>query len=231
VQLLRGLSEAVLELERAHCAHRDLSSGNVFIEMNTWRCRLIDWDSAYHPTLTMPANTTCGTSGYVAPFVWTRGQVDTRLTWHPRADRCAMAFLNAEFLTLGPGSPMTEEGGMYKQDETCRRSGPGLESSMKTLKQGFPEAAVLFQRALRAGSYDECPSPAEWCECCRRVPPPALNQVPELPPAFFEEILARRRPAAPIWAAPRLADVALELPVLPLPNRQVPHLPADPWKQ
>lgn len=229
VQLCRALSEVVREMERKGCAHRDLSSGNVFIETSTWALILIDWDSAYHRGLTMPENTTCGTAGYTAPFAWDRGQLDACRTWHPHGDRFSLAILGAEFLCVSPDSPLTGEGGMFEQDEICRRSGPGIKSLTAQLNGQFPGAALLLERALRAGSYDECPAPEEWCEFCRRFAPPALAEVAPVPATLFQDILSKRRPAAPIWPAPSLGDAPLDLTVASHWEREAPDLPIDPW--
>lgn len=227
-------SELVAALESAGCSHRDLSSGNVFIETRDWSVHLIDWDSVYHSSLSMPANTTCGTSGYTAPFVWRNGDVDLRTTWHPQADRFSLAILNVEFLTMCSGAPLTAEGGMFDQDELRARRGNGLNTMFKMLASEYPEAVPLLEQALQAENYDECPSPDDWVAFSERAlgpvfTPPRLSELETVEADYFEAILRKRRPAAPLWPAPRLEDLPEEIPVLPTRPLSV-TLPEDPWE-
>src|SRR4026208_1687299 len=56
--ICRHLSEKITILERNNLSHRDLSSTNIFIDTNTWEVHLIDWDSIYHVSLSIPSSTT-----------------------------------------------------------------------------------------------------------------------------------------------------------------------------
>ena len=69
-----NLVKAVNLLEKTKCSHRDLSSGNVFIDPSTWKVYLIDFDSLFHSSLKMPKDTTCGTDGYIPKFAWWAGE-------------------------------------------------------------------------------------------------------------------------------------------------------------
>jgi serine/threonine protein kinase len=133
IALCRGLAQLVQALEAAQCAHRDLSSSNVFIEPATLALALIDFDSLFHPSLTMPANTTCGTLGYTAPWAWRQDQLSGAATWSPAADRYALAILCAEFLLMDVGAALTAEGGMFDQDELRARQGPGVSAALARL--------------------------------------------------------------------------------------------------
>ena len=162
--LCRGLAQAVAALEAVDCSHRDFSSGNVFVVEQSWEIALIDWDSLYHPSLIMPPNTTGGTEGYIAPFVWADASVSAAATWQPRADRFALALLCTEFLVMNEDSRMTGDGGMFDQGDLQARGGATIEAAREALAGVAPDAIPLFERALLAHSYDECPPPEDWLE-------------------------------------------------------------------
>ena len=100
IELARNLAGVVSALEAHGCSHRDLSSGNVFIVITTRQIYLIDFDSLYHPSLSMPGATTCGTDGYAAPYAWDGDKLIPGRTWCRCADRYALAILIVEFLML-----------------------------------------------------------------------------------------------------------------------------------
>jgi len=233
--LCMGLTTLVAEMERHQCCHRDLSSGNVFVDTRSWEVRLIDFDSLYHPTLPFPAATTCGTAGYTAPFTWRNGGLDPAVTWCAHADRFAMTLLNVEFLVLGPGAPLTAEGGMFDQDELRARRGHGLEDVRTTLKSEYPQVVPLLESGLQSAGFEACPSPEAWNTVLDAVPggpvkPPRLDELEILEADFFKQLLKKRRPAAPLWPAPSLH----ELPPIDVrvPRTAVPvvTLPPDPWE-
>lgn len=254
--LCRELNQVVAALEACQCSHRDLSSGNVFIHMSDWTVLLIDFDSLYHPSLSMPAETTCGTEGYAAPSTWRQGQADARMSWCPRSDRYALGLLSVELLILDRSLPMTAEGGMFRQDELCRRKGPGLDLIRSRLQEAYPAAIPLLDAVLASTSFDDCPSPQDWLAICNGGLPAVLS-----PPGWsnksLKQLFTRDRAAAPIWPAPRLdeletpnrasrqsakqqilvsawqppslsdlPEVNVELPAKPHP---APALPPDPW--
>jgi serine/threonine protein kinase len=160
--LCMKLSENVSLLESNDLSHRDLSVTNVFVDVRNQLVHLIDWDSLFHPSLSMPRNTTFGTEGYVAPLVMVNGTPDPRATWQPRADRFSLAILNAEFLCMNVGTSLKNEGGMFEQQELYNRGGPGTARIIGLLQQKSPAAAALLERALQSRGFDDCPSPAEW---------------------------------------------------------------------
>ncbi len=243
VHLCRSLARCVRELESQGCAHRDLSDGNVFIDRRTWDVALIDWDSMYHPALQMPANTTCGSPGYIAPFVSTDTKtVDAAATWRERADRFALAVCCAEFLVMRPGTPFAGNGGMLEQEDLQRGAGLSIQVALASLRQQFPAAVPLLERALGARGYDECPAPDEWDRFASTLlgddtPLPRLDEV-AWSEQDFVALLTRLTPPAPVWpvpAAPDSVDFAcltarLRHPrsVEPAP-RIPPTLPDDPW--
>ncbi|NLX15202.1 MAG: serine/threonine protein kinase [Phycisphaerales bacterium] len=235
IALCRNLSRLIRLLEAHQCSHRDLSSGNVFIDLQTFAVYLIDFDSLYHPSLSIPAATTCGTVGYTPPYAWRGGDLNPRVSWCPRADRYALTLLIVEFLILGPGAVLTAEGGMLNQDELRTRSGRGLNAIKNSLKTDYPEAVAMFEATLRSGNFDQCPSPEDWIGFCDRVTgpaikPPPLDDLETIAPDYFDRLLMKRRPVAVLWPAPRLEDLpGFELP-MPAVNIPVVTLPPDPWR-
>ena len=236
--LCRALTRLVELLETAHCCHRDLSCGNVFIETVTSQVSLIDFGSFYHPSLPMPKVTTCGTRGYTAPYVWDNGIQNACRTWCDYADRYPLSLLNAEFLLVTRGTEATDEGGIFEQSELRKRFGRGMSSILSELKQQYPKAAQLLQRTIHSRTPKDCPSPREWNEFFDGVGvaarPVTLVDMPEPSAARISEILSRCRPAAPLWPAPSLSEVPLKiLQITKGPNiapRAV-SLPLDPWKK
>ncbi len=232
----RSLSKLVLLLEQIQAAHRDLSSGNVFIHPQDCSVSLIDFDSFYHPSLTMPGATTCGTVGYAAPYAWQTGVLDPTATWRPLADRYSLALLNVEFLVLAKGAPLSAEGGIFDQDELKARSGQSIELARRSLSTDFPEALGLFEAAINSSDFDQCPSPSDWLGVCddSQVQPPSLAEMPEAEANYFEEILRKQRPAVPLWPAPKLSDLPSLNFQMAASARTTPvsvvTLPQDPWE-
>lgn len=232
--LCRRLAELVQAMEAGGCAHRDISSGNVFIDSSNWQVMLIDFDSVYHPTLRMPAATTCGTEGYTGAFVWRNGTPRPEATWCPHADRFALTIACVEFLVLDAGSPTGAESGMFDQDQLRARSGGTLCAARDRLCAEYQASVRLFDTAIQSKSCEDCPAPGDWLSYCQAIlgpqaTPPALTDLEIVLPDYFAHLLRRRVRPAPIWPAPRLS----ELPNKPivsrvLPSRVVP-LPRDPW--
>jgi serine/threonine protein kinase len=231
LELCRQLSALVELLENSQCAHRDLSSGNVFINTKTWSVCLIDFDSCCHPSLRMPQYTTCGTEGYAPPYAWLRQTPDPSATWCPGGDRYALALINVEFLLLEQGVPMTGEGGIFDQDELRARRGMGLSRIRSQLQKSHPQVVALFDQAIASTNCAACPSPQQWLSCCRgaMVAAPQLHELGNPNIDSFTQILRQRRPAAPIWPAPRLDDMAQPT-IAAAPVPVVVQLPADSWQ-
>lgn len=235
VTICRNLAQVVHVLESAGCAHRDISSGNAFIDTSAWRVILIDFDSVYHPSLSMPTATTCGTEGYTAPFVWNGQSVRPEATWCAQGDRFALAMMCVEFLTLNKDAPIGAEGGMFDQDQLRARCGTTLTFATDCLQTDFAQALPLFKAAINAHSCAACPAPKDWLNFCdslgQFVKPPPLKTLDTATRDDFLSVLSRRMPAAPVWPAPRLSDIEIE-PLQPLAkNHTVIPLPKDPWLQ
>ncbi len=205
--MCRNLSEKVRVLESSNLSHRDLSSTNIFIDAKTWDVHLIDWDSIYHASLTIPANTTFGTNGYVAPFVRTGGAENPRATWMRGADRFSMAVLNVEFLSVEQNSPVTGDGGLLDQDEIYNRRGSGINNIADSLRRNFPSALGLFERALQANDFDDCPTPDEWMRLGAGVTAPSLKDIYDPRPDFQKFVHELQKATSPRRPAPDLSSV------------------------
>jgi hypothetical protein len=63
---------------------------------------------------------------------------------------------------MDAGTPLKNDGGMFDQDELYNHGGPETAQVINNLQKNFPGAATLLEKALRAQSFDDCPSPTEW---------------------------------------------------------------------
>jgi serine/threonine protein kinase len=158
--LVGSLSALMLSLENNQISHRDLSSTNIMIDKSTLSVSLIDWDCMYHPSISMPKNTTFGTEGYISPFVYKTGNPIT--TWKEKSDRFSLAVFNVEFLGLAKGSPLAHDGGMFEQTKICMTNVYTFAKLLSKAQTDFPFAITLFERALNAKTFDDCPAPSEW---------------------------------------------------------------------
>ncbi|HEY0377987.1 MAG TPA: serine/threonine-protein kinase [Pyrinomonadaceae bacterium] len=220
LSMCRSLSEKIAVLESHGLSHRDLSSTNIFIDTDTWAVHLIDWDSIYHDSLTMPPNTTFGTSGYVAPFVRVSGVEDAQATWARGTDRFSMGVLNVEFLSVERDSPVTGDGGIFDQDEIYNSGGSGIDKITGRLRRDFPSALALFGRILHAAAFDKCPSPDEWRALGAGVTAPSLKDVYDPQPDFMRFI--QRMQIVP----PKIERPAPDLRDMAAPDFHAPHVPA-----
>ncbi len=236
LNLCRKLTQLVELLETHQCCHRDLSCGNIFIDIATGTIYLIDFDSFFHPSLTMPNATTCGTEGYTAPYAWTHGDLNLGSTWCEKVDRYALALLNAEMLLVDRRTGVTGEGGIFRQEELKNRSGRGIDSIVAELNAHYPQAATLLQQAIGSRTPADCPSPQVWSTFCQSVPgmPAGTPKLADLPDYAdrIAELLARSRPPAPLWPVPSIKDMPAAIPTLPVrPSIVISglQLPPDPW--
>jgi len=230
--IARNLTKLVELMEARQCCHRDFSCGNVFIDSRTLEVYLIDFDSFYHPSLSMPRSTTCGTTGYIAHHAWNNGLLNARRTWCEHADRYALALLNAEFLLVRPGAKATGEGGIFDQDELKKQSGSGIDSVIDQLRSEYPHAAQLLEATIDSSTFSDCPSPQDWNGLFSTGPSlsitPCLDDLGSIPPERFAKILNRCRPAAPLWPAPNLNQMPVKIPRLPR-SYKTRNSGATPW--
>lgn len=186
--LCRKLSEKVEWLESASLAHRDLAGANVMMDAVNVDVHLIDWDSLYHPTLAMPSGATCGTGGYIAPFVKVNGAGKAHVTWREGADRFSLAILNAELMAMSAGSTLASGGGLFEQEDLNQRSGRSVQEIRKSLLRTFPAAVKLLDAALTATSFDKCPRPSHWIELVNRELPNSAQAIWEEESTPAEEV-------------------------------------------
>lgn len=177
-----NLAETVNSLEKRNCSHRDLSSGNVFIDPSTWKVYLIDFDSMYHPSLEMPKGTTCGTDGYIPKYAWWAGDLASDSSWCRFSDRFSLGLLISEFLVIGKKSPLTSEGGIFDQSELKRGTGPGIDRISLMLKKACPSVHNLLMKTIQSSNYSSCPSPSDWIKALSSIGSsvhlPKLNDIP-----------------------------------------------------
>ena len=164
--LCRKLSEIVGSLELGGLAHRDLSGANVMMDPLNVEIHLIDWDSLFHAALELPANTTCGTRGYVAPFVMVDGVADAHATWQHNSDRFALTALNVELLNASAGPSFGS--GIPLPDDSPDRSARSLDALRESLRRSFPAAVEFLDAAVGARSFADCPSPSNWIDLVER---------------------------------------------------------------
>ena len=164
-----NLAESVARLELAGCAHRDIPPGNILCD-DEGRVHFIDLDSLFHSSLPFQQNTIVGTMGYIAPFTRNGGSgFDARASWCPLADRFALAVLIAEFILVDAGTPAHEDGTLFGQAHLGFPDHPYVREQARRLFEIVPRAGVLFEQALRASSFDGCPSPDEWRSLLRNA--------------------------------------------------------------
>lgn len=171
------LSEKVDWLESNGLAHRDLSATNIMLDPINVEVHLIDWDSLYHQSLELPTNAVPGTEGYMAPFVRADGGADARLTWQERADRFALAILNAEILAVNTESSISIGGGLFDQNDLYERTGRTVSDVRNNLQHSFPAAARLLDAALTAPSFEKCPAPSDWINLLGMETPNGVHEV------------------------------------------------------
>jgi serine/threonine protein kinase len=169
ILLYSRLSSLIVALESQGLAHRDLSSRNILVDTMTRNVHLVDWDSLYHASLRMQAETTCGTRGYMAPFVKVDGEEDVHLSWQEKSDRFSLAVLNCELLVMATGSISVEEGGLLRQSDIDKRSGRTVLELRKALKIRFPAVIDLFNQAISARTFEKCPSPGDWLKSAQAI--------------------------------------------------------------
>lgn len=157
-----NLAKCVSLLEAGQCSHRDLSANNVFIDSNC-NVYLIDWDCLFHPKLTFQPNTAVGTSGYIAPIVKTNSGIDASASWCEKSDRFALSVLIAEFILTNIHTPPAyEDGALFSQDHLFQRDHEFIKEQLNWLRFNCASCSELFEKALFAESFDQCPSPSDW---------------------------------------------------------------------
>ena len=164
LSLARYLAEAVRAMEDNGCAHRDLCHENICCDLQEYVVALVDWDSMFHGSLYFHKNTPAGSNGYMAPWIKEKnGKWDPRKSWNRKADRFALAILIGEFFTVKRNSP-TSEGALFSQQALAKPRHATIAETLENLYALSTALGDLFQQAITAGSYDECPAPINWQE-------------------------------------------------------------------
>jgi len=232
LELCMNLTDLICILEENNCAHRDLSSGNVYIIIDSFAVYLIDFDSLYHPSLKIPQATTCGTVGYTPPFAWIAGKLAVKQTWCRHSDRYALSILLTEFLILDRGCPLTADGGMFDQDELRKKYGPGLNRVRKVLKKNWLGVLDLFDAAINSTNFNSCPSPKDWQQVLGTMPearakPPKLEQLSGFSTGYIRRMF-NKQPTAPSQPVPNLSEIKLVHLDLPQSTQRYVPLPPAP---
>ena len=230
--LCMNLTDLICTLEQNNCAHRDLSSGNVYIIIDSHAVYLIDFDSLYHPSLKIPQATTCGTVGYTPPFAWKRGELATKQTWCRHSDRYALSILLTEFLILDRGYPLTADGGMFEQDELRKKYGPGLNHARRVLKKDWLGVLDLFDAAINSTNFNSCPSPKDWQQVLGTMPearakPPKLEQLSVFSTGYIHRV-PNKQPTTSSQPVPNLSDIKPVHLALPQTTQRYVPLPSAP---
>lgn len=152
-----SLAAAILHLELAEVSHRDLSTGNILVDVAAGTAHLIDWDSLCHPALPFQANTTTGSPGYTAPWVTN----EASRSWVEHADRFALGICIAEILTVADGMRLKGDNSLFAQDELGTATAT-FQDTFASLERSDRGLARLFGQVWSAAGFDECPTPADW---------------------------------------------------------------------
>lgn len=155
--LAYALASQLAALEAASISHRDLSDGNIILDLTALSVSLIDWDSASFPGVSYQPKTTVGTPGYIAPWA----NSDPRDSWRPRADRFALAICIGELLATEAGDTLRGNGSWFDQGELHNL---GERASTLVARASMTDARIaqLLERSLVGTSFDALPDPWDW---------------------------------------------------------------------
>ncbi len=156
IAIARQLAGAILRLELAEVSHRDLSPGNILVDIPHGEIHLIDWDSLYHPKLQFQPNTTMGTEGYMAPWIQ-----ESEASWCFGADRFALAICIGEILTVRSGDELRGDGSWFRQSDIGHNNARYIDMRDR-LRDIAGDLEDLFVATWNASAFDVCPSPADW---------------------------------------------------------------------
>lgn len=158
LQICAELALAISALELAGCSHRDLSAGNLLVDVSVPAIHLIDWDAVYSPVLEFQPATTLGTEGYMAPWVEQRAED----SWCPYADRFALAICIVEMLTVQAETRLYGDGSLFEQSALGRSDAVLTASSRALIDGGWLSVEALLRCTWNASSFERCPSPSAW---------------------------------------------------------------------
>jgi serine/threonine protein kinase len=148
------LASAVELMESIGFVHADLSEGNLIVVPDgdrSGRVALVDFDSYFNSKY---PSRFLGTSGFVAPEIWTRGQMGIG------SDRVAMAILIQDLLLVGDRRLKAEDvvNIKYTQEQILAKGA----RAHALIKERYHSIAVLLEQTLRAPTREQRPHPRLW---------------------------------------------------------------------
>lgn len=207
--LALDLVEQIQALEEVGAAHRDLSGGNVLVDLSAGKVHLIDWDTLYHASLPFQENTSLGSLGYMAP--WLDDRPGT--SWCEKADRYAMAVMVASIMAGGPGLALFGDGQLLDQDQGGPPTPPSVATLRRELETASPTLLPLLDAALAASNFESCPSPLAWVRPLEALVPGRgllLDDLGRDEVGTFGD-WALLRQGTRLWMGHLVRDVSLEL--------------------
>lgn len=184
--IAHNLVNAVNTLEENNCAHRDLSHENIYIDLDDNSVYFVDWDTMYHTSLPYVKNTSCGTSGYRAPWLTASSKKD----WQHHSDRFALGILLAEILLMKIDERPTKQGVMFTDEILQQEQDPFVAQKVQKMYEYSENMGDLFLQCLTAKSFAECPVPQQWSDALNEVSPQknaAKKPTPNTTTVDFEE--------------------------------------------
>jgi serine/threonine protein kinase len=191
------IASAVCALERVHLVHGDLSGGNVMIGPGPGGrsiCCLCDFDGFFHPSqpmlprkfageLTRPL----GSVGYRYPELIERAVADKNDSDENllvETDRFALGVLICEMMVWN--SSLGKRLGRPQLLDEATIASRRLSDIPDHVIGGFSQGFALLEKALKAGSYHDMPTPDEWLSCLgvQSILPKPFNSPPRV--LFFQ---------------------------------------------
>ncbi|BBM85711.1 protein kinase domain-containing protein [Candidatus Uabimicrobium amorphum] len=167
LSIAHNLVNAVNTLEENNCAHRDLSHENIYIDLDDNGVYFVDWDTMYHTSLPYVKNTSCGTSGYRAPWITESAKKD----WQHHSDRFALGILLAEILLMKIDERPTKQGVMFTDEILQKEQDPFVAQKVQKMYEYSENMGDLFLQCLTAKSFAECPVPQQWSDALSEIAP------------------------------------------------------------
>ncbi|WP_169055207.1 protein kinase [Azospirillum sp. TSH100] len=166
---------AVAALESMQIVHGDLSAANIMIgpgPKGERVCSLCDFDGFYHPSIQPLPRTVggiacrpLGTTGYQYPEILNRiaadpGAKDGSIL--VQTDRFALGAIICELMTWSPDAEALLDRHELLTPEMVRAQ--SISELPDRIVQLWPKGFRLLERALKAGSIADMPSPEDWLE-------------------------------------------------------------------
>ncbi len=159
IQCAIALSKAIKKFEENNIAHRDLSCGNVLIEIEKGIPYIIDWDQFFMPSITSPQKLKNGTPGYKP--------VSYSLSYSNFSDRYALSILIMEFMTIvnRQESPLFNENELLECENADNAQKILNQKCIFSAKDVFSEKLrKMAIKTLSAKTFQEMTQPEEWLD-------------------------------------------------------------------